>query len=128
MTTPQCRRCVTDGGVSEWQALSDEGLRLRLGELTAQEIRAVRAVLRALCPRPTDVGRRCACKPGHLSRCLTRIARKCTAAETAALDMLWERMEAAETDWDWLNAKAQDGEPIELGGRIYVPKQPNDPR
>lgn len=72
------------------------------------------------------VRRRCSCQLCRLSRCLNRIARKCTAAEKAAIDAIWERMEGAETDWDWLNAKAQDGEPIELGGRIYVPKPPND--
>ena len=34
--------------VEEWGALSDAGLRLRCGELTAQEIRTVRAVLNAI--------------------------------------------------------------------------------
>lgn len=32
----------------EWHGLTDDGLRLRLGELTAQEIRTVRAVLNAI--------------------------------------------------------------------------------
>lgn len=32
----------------EWHALTDAGLRLRLGEMTAQEIRTVRAVLNAI--------------------------------------------------------------------------------
>lgn len=32
----------------EWHGLSDAGLRLRLGEMTAQEIRTVRAVLNAI--------------------------------------------------------------------------------
>jgi hypothetical protein len=32
----------------EWAALSNAGLRLRLGELTAEEIRTVRAVLKAI--------------------------------------------------------------------------------
>lgn len=32
----------------EWGALSDAGLRLRCGELTAQEIRTVRAVINAI--------------------------------------------------------------------------------
>ena len=32
----------------EWHGLTDAGLRLRLGELTAQEIRTVRAVLNAI--------------------------------------------------------------------------------
>lgn len=32
----------------EWHGLTDEGLRLRLGEMTAQEIRTVRAVLNAI--------------------------------------------------------------------------------
>jgi len=67
------------------------------------------------------VRRRCSCKLCRLSRCLSRIAKKCTASEKAALEVLWERMECAETDWDWLNGRAQDGETLELGGRIYHP-------
>lgn len=34
--------------LTEWHALSDAALRLRCGELTAQEIRTVRAVLSAI--------------------------------------------------------------------------------
>ena len=34
--------------VNAWSELSDSGLRLRCGELTAQEIRTVRAVLNAI--------------------------------------------------------------------------------
>ena len=34
--------------VEEWGELSDDGLRLRCGELTTQEIRTVRAVLNAI--------------------------------------------------------------------------------
>ena len=40
--------------VEEWGALSDAGLRLRCGELTAQEIRTVRAVLTAILANPED--------------------------------------------------------------------------
>jgi hypothetical protein len=36
--------------VIDWRSQSDEGLRLRCGELTAQEIRNVRAVLNAILP------------------------------------------------------------------------------
>lgn len=36
--------------IIDWRELSDAGLRLRLGEMTAQEIRTVRAVLNALSP------------------------------------------------------------------------------
>lgn len=36
--------------VIEWRDLSDDGLRLRCGELTAQEIRTIRAVLNAILP------------------------------------------------------------------------------
>ena len=32
----------------EWWQLSDSGLRLRMGELTAQEIRSIRAVLNSI--------------------------------------------------------------------------------
>lgn len=32
----------------EWYWLSDSGLRLRMGELTAQEIRSIRAVLNSI--------------------------------------------------------------------------------
>lgn len=32
----------------EWYQLSDSGLRLRMGELTAQEIRSIRAVLNSI--------------------------------------------------------------------------------
>lgn len=34
----------------DWQLQSDEGLRLRCGELTAQEIRSIKAVLNAILP------------------------------------------------------------------------------
>jgi hypothetical protein len=34
--------------VVDWSLLSDEGLRLRCGELTAQEIRTIRAVIKAI--------------------------------------------------------------------------------
>jgi hypothetical protein len=34
--------------IREWAKLSDSGLRLRCGEITAQEIRTVRAVLAAM--------------------------------------------------------------------------------
>lgn len=34
--------------LQEWHALTDAGLRLRCGEMTAQEIRTVRAVLNAV--------------------------------------------------------------------------------
>lgn len=34
--------------LQEWAALSDDALRLRCGELTAGEIRTIRAVLRAI--------------------------------------------------------------------------------
>jgi hypothetical protein len=37
---------------------------------------------------------------------------------------LFSRMEIAENDVDWNNAKAKDGERIRLGGRWYVPLQP----
>jgi hypothetical protein len=38
----------TEDRLSEWLNLTDAGLRLRCGELTAQEIRTVRAVLNAI--------------------------------------------------------------------------------
>lgn len=34
--------------LNEWSELSDSGLKLRCGELTAQEIRIIRAVLKAI--------------------------------------------------------------------------------
>ena len=37
-------------GIVDWHSQSDEGLRLRCGELTAQEIRTIRAVLNAILP------------------------------------------------------------------------------
>lgn len=40
--------------INEWRELSDDGLRLRCGEMTAQEIRTVRAVLNALPPNVSD--------------------------------------------------------------------------
>jgi hypothetical protein len=40
----------THRAVIDWQTQSDAGLRLRCGELTAQEIRTVRAVLAAILP------------------------------------------------------------------------------
>jgi hypothetical protein len=38
----------THRSVIDWQSQSDAGLRLRCGELTAQEIRTIRAILRAI--------------------------------------------------------------------------------
>ena len=40
----------TQRRVIDWRSQSEEGLRLRCGELTAQEIRTVRAVLNAILP------------------------------------------------------------------------------
>ena len=40
----------TQRRVVDWQNQSDEGLRRRCGELTAQEIRTIRAVLNAILP------------------------------------------------------------------------------
>ena len=63
----------------------------------------------------------CSCLLCRLARCLSRIAKKCTPTEQAALNLFRGRMESAEMDWEWLNMKARDGEDIELGGRIYKP-------
>ncbi len=40
----------TQRRVIDWSSQSDEGLRLRCGELSAQEIRTLRAVLNAILP------------------------------------------------------------------------------
>lgn len=40
----------TQRRVIDWRDQSDEGLRLRCGELSAQEIRTIRAVLNAILP------------------------------------------------------------------------------
>jgi len=40
----------TQRRVIDWQLQSDEGLRLRCGEITSQEIRTIRAVLSAILP------------------------------------------------------------------------------
>jgi hypothetical protein len=45
----------TQRRVIDWHSQSDEGLRLRCGELTAQEIRTIRAVLNAILPPNADV-------------------------------------------------------------------------
>lgn len=44
----QNRLVIQDDRLREWLNLTDAGLRLRCGELTAQEIRTVRAVLNAI--------------------------------------------------------------------------------
>jgi len=41
----------TQRRVIDWRNQSDEGLRLRCGELTTQEIRTIRAVLNAILPQ-----------------------------------------------------------------------------
>ncbi len=42
-------RCVVSGGKAyTWHSFSNADLKLRLGELTAQEIRTLRAVLEAI--------------------------------------------------------------------------------
>jgi hypothetical protein len=38
--------------IRNWQGLSNDGFRLRCGELTPGEIRAIRAVLNAILPNP----------------------------------------------------------------------------
>ena len=43
--------------VIDWWDQSDEGLRLRCGELTAQEIRTIRAVLTAILPPNTFIAK-----------------------------------------------------------------------
>jgi hypothetical protein len=45
----------TQRRVINWRDQSDEGLRLRCGELTAQEIRTIRAVLNAILPPNASV-------------------------------------------------------------------------
>lgn len=40
------------GRLTEWLNLSDAGMRLRCGEMTAQEIRTVRTVLKAIVDSP----------------------------------------------------------------------------
>ena len=67
--------------------------------------------------------RKCNCEYCKLSRILQRAIKKLTPAENKAIDTIWEHMEGAEFDIDWLNAEAKDGEPISVGGRIYVPKE-----
>jgi hypothetical protein len=44
----------TQRRVIDWRDQSDEELRLRCGELTAQEIRTIRAVLHAILPPNTQ--------------------------------------------------------------------------
>ena len=44
----------TQRRVMEWKEQSDQGMRLRCGELTAQEIRTIRAVLNAILPNSQD--------------------------------------------------------------------------
>ena len=48
------RQCDCDGTrekVIKWRDMSDDQMRLQCGEMTTQEIRTVRAVLSAICPR-----------------------------------------------------------------------------
>jgi hypothetical protein len=45
----------------------------------------------------TKTNRRCNCELCRLSRCLQQIAAKCTPGEKACLEVLWDRMERAET-------------------------------
>jgi hypothetical protein len=47
----------TQRRVIDWRDQSDEGLRLRCGELTSQEIRTIRAVLTAILPPNDQVSR-----------------------------------------------------------------------
>lgn len=48
----------TQRRIIDWCDQSDEGLRLRCGELTAQEIRTIRAVLNAIRPPNEELTRR----------------------------------------------------------------------
>lgn len=43
-----CNALLESEKLREWISLSDQALRLRCGEMTAQEVRTVRAVLRAI--------------------------------------------------------------------------------
>ena len=53
---PQCREALmeealkTQRRVVDWRSQSDEGMRLLCGELTAKEIRTIRAVLNSILP------------------------------------------------------------------------------
>ena len=51
--------------------------------------------------------RRCNCETCRLSRCLTRIVKKCTQREKAALEVVWNRMECAETELEWIKSKSK---------------------
>jgi hypothetical protein len=55
----------TQRRVIDWHSQSDEGLRLRCGELTAQEIRTIRALLNAILPPNVRDDRQL---PGHTAK------------------------------------------------------------
>lgn len=44
------RDAETARKVREWKELTDSGMRLRCGELSAQELRSIRAVLESILP------------------------------------------------------------------------------
>ena len=54
-----------------------------------------------------------------LSKALSGIAEKCTPEEKNALEEVWSRMEAAETEIAWTAGKARDGEAITIDGHHY---------
>ena len=66
--------------------------------------------------------RGCDCDTCKLAQILQRIEAKCTNEEKAALETLWNRMEAAETEVDWNIGKARDNEIISIDGHLYMPE------
>ncbi len=67
----------------------------------------------------------CSCRTCNIGRVLDPAIRRMTIRERKMLDELYTRMFCAETDIEWMNAKAQDREDIKINGVWYTPKEKN---
>ena len=63
----------------------------------------------------------CDCELCRMARVLDRLAAKATRSEKAVLNIMWERMEGAETKLELLDIAAEMGEDVCIGGIMYRP-------
>lgn len=75
--------------------------------------------------------KKCSCELCLLiDRMMDHVLPKLDEKGKAVVEEIFSRMETAEMDIQWNGAKAKDGEPLNIGGRWYIPspgnKRPND--
>lgn len=68
-----------------------------------------------------NIKKHCSCDLCELSDVILSVLPKCNPKQRAAIEEVWSRMEHAELDRDWTEAKAHDGEILRFGDRVYRP-------